>query len=98
MMVGLKTQGTKAGQRLLISRRGVLTVEPRLVPVFWVTRQLSIRKKAISPPLDRDAAKLKTRPVGTFILPVQVKKFSEQKQTWLLSQVHLAEDLEITQI
>ena len=34
--------------------------------------------------LDRDAAKLKTGPVGMFILPVHVKKFPEQKQTWLL--------------
>ena len=97
-MVRLKAQGAKAGQRLLISRRSVLTVEPRLVPIFWVTRKFSIRKKAVSPSLNRDAAKLKTRPVGTFILPVQVKKFSEQKQTWLLSQVHLAEDLEIANV
>ena len=77
-MVRLKAQGVKAGERFFISRRSVLTVEPRLVPRFWVTRSLSIRKKAVSPSLDRDAAKLKTRPVGTFILPVQVEKLSEQ--------------------
>ena len=63
----------EAGQRVLVSRRSVLAIKPRLVPVLWMAGRLSVRKEAVSPALNGDSTKFQARPVGALILAVQIK-------------------------
>ena len=72
-VIWLQMQGTKAGQRALVSRRSVLAIKPRLVLVLWMAWRLSIRKEAISPSLNGDSTKFQARPVGALVLAVQIK-------------------------
>ena len=72
-VIWLQMQGTKAGQRALVSRRRVLAVKPRLVPVLWVAGRLSVRKEAVSPALDGDSTKFQARSIGALILAVQIE-------------------------
>ena len=78
-VIWLKTQGTKAGQRALVSRRSVLAIKPRLVPVFRMAWRLSVRKEAVSPALNGDSTKFQARPVGALILAVEIKELSKEQ-------------------
>ena len=97
-MIWLQTQGTKAGQRALVSRRSILAVEPRLVLVLWMAWWLSIREEAISSSLNGYSTKFQARPVGALVLAVQIKELSEEQQAGLLSKVDFAEHLEVAYI
>ena len=97
-VIWLQTQGTKAGQRALVSRRSVLAIKPCLVPVLWMAWRLSIRKEAVSPALNGDSTKFQARPVGTLVLTVQIKKLSEEQQAGLFSKIDFAEYLEVAYI
>ena len=97
-VIWLQTQGTKAGQRALVSRRSVLAVEPRLVLVFGVAWRLSIRKEAVSPALNGDSTEFQAWPVGTLVLAVQIKELSKEQQAGLFSKIDFAEYLEVAYI
>ena len=97
-MIWFQTHDTKAGQRALVSRRSVLAVEPRLVPVLWVAWRLGVREKAVSPSLNGDATKFQAWPVGTLVPTVQVEKLSEEQQAGLFSKVDFAEYLEVAYV
>ena len=97
-VIWLQTQGTKAGQRALVSRRSVLAIKPRLVLVLRMAWRLSIRKEAVSPALNGDSTKFQARPVGTLVLAVQIKKLSKEQQAGLFSKIDIAEYLEVAYI
>ena len=63
-----------------------------------MTRQFSIRKKAISPPLNRDAAKFQVGPIRELILAVQIKIFPKEVDAWLLLKVYFTEDLKVADV
>ena len=75
-----------------------MAIEPRLVPVLWVTWRLGVREKAVSPSLNGDAAKFQAWPVGALVLTVQLEELSEEQQAGLLSKVDFAEHLEVAYI
>ena len=97
-VIWLQTQGTKAGQRALVSRRSVLAIKPRLVPVLWMAWRLSIRKEAVSPALNGDSTKFQARPVGALVLAVQIKELSKEQQAGLFSKIDFAEYLKVANI
>ena len=97
-VIWLQTQGTKAGQRALVSRRSVLAIKPRLVPILWMAWRLSIRKEAISPAFNGDSTKFQARPVGALVLAVQIKELSKEQQAGLFSKIDFAEYLEVAYI
>jgi hypothetical protein len=75
-----------------------LTIEPRAVPIFGVTRQYSCRKNDISSPLNGNSTKLETRSIGHLSLAVVIEILSEQINLRLLLKVHFAEDLKVEYI
>ena len=81
MSVG-KPVGTIAWQRVLVFRRGILTVEPSLVPVLRVTVQLGMRELNFFLLLNRDATEFSVGTIYKFCAPVQMKKIPEQLSSW----------------
>ena len=53
-------------QTVLIFRRGVLAIEPSLIPLLWVTVKFGVRKTNILPFLNGDATKFSIGPVYEF--------------------------------
>ena len=98
MMIGVKTKGTKVGQRILVSRGGIFAIKPRLVPILGVAWQAGIREDSVSSALNRDSTKFQARAVREFILVVQIKIFPKEVDAGLLLKVYFAEDLEVADI
>ena len=74
-------------QWILVSRRGIFAVKPRLIPILRVTRQACIREDGISSTLNRYSAKFQAGPVRELILAVQVKIFPKEVDAGLLLKV-----------
>ena len=97
-MIGVRTKGAKASQRVLISRRGILAVEPCHVPIFGMAWRVSIGKDHIPAALDRNSTKFQALAASTFRLAVQVEQFSEEQQVGFFTKINFAEHLEVADI
>ena len=69
---------TVTRQRIFISRSGVLTVEPCLVPIFGVAVMFGMRKIDFFPFLNRHSAKFRIGAVRKISTAVQVEEISEE--------------------
>ena len=86
------------GQSILVSRRGILAIKPRLVPILGVTRQASIREDGVSSSLDGDSAKFQDGPVCILVWAVQIGKLLEEFDTGLHLKVYFTEDLKVANV
>ena len=69
---------TVARQRIFISRRGVMIVEPCLIPILGVAVMFGMRKIDFFPFLNRHSAKFSIGAVRKFSTAVQVEEVSEK--------------------
>ena len=97
-MLWVKTFRAIARQWILVRRRSIFAVKPCLIPIFWMTRQASIREDGVSSALNRNSAKFQARAVRELSLAVQIKIFSEEIDAGLLLKVYFIEDLKIADI
>ena len=89
---------TVTRQRVFISRSGVLTVEPCLIPVFGVVVMFGMRKIDFLPFLNRHPAKFSIGAVSKFSTAVQVEEVSEKFNSRFFLQINFTEHLEIANV
>ena len=89
---------TVTWQRVFISRSGVLTIEPCLIPVFRVAVMFGMRKIDFFPFLNRHSAKFSIGAVIKFSAAVQVEEVPEEFNSWFFLKVNFTEHLEIADV
>ena len=89
---------TVTRQRIFISRSGVLTVEPCLIPILGVVVMFGMRKIDLFPFLNRHSAKFSIGAVRKFSMAVQVEEVIEEFNSRFLLQINFTEHLEIADV
>ena len=97
-MSGAEPAGAITRQGIFTIWRGVLVVEPCLVPIFGVTGQYSCRKNNISSPLNGYPTQLKTKSIGHLILAAHIEIVSKEINLSLLLKIHFTEDLKVADV
>ena len=85
-------------QRIFISRSGVLTVEPCLIPILGVVVMFGMRKIDFFPFLNRHSAKFSIGAVRKFSAAVQVKEVPEEFNSRFFLKVNFTEHLKIADV
>ena len=89
---------TVTRQRVFISRSGVLTIEPCLIPILGVAVMFGMRKIDFFPFLNRHSAKFSIGAVRKFSAAVQVKEVPEEFNSRVFLKVNFIEHLEIADV